>query len=252
MSGQTVAIVQARMGSVRLPEKVLKDIAGLPMLQHVIERTRVASTIDDVIIATSELEQDDPIVDFCRRFGTPWFRGSERDVLDRYFQAATEFDVDTVVRVTGDCPLISPEVIDRIVRVYFERDGDYVTNTLHYTYPDGLDVEALSYDALRDAWENSTDASDREHVTKYVREHDAFARVNVENPVDIYDYSFVEEGEVLRWTVDYPEDLEFIRAVHDQLWANGPWHLNQVAVLELLEREPEILEGYGRAKRPQE
>lgn len=236
----TVAIIQARMGSTRLPEKVLKEIRGRPMLEYVVERTRRASLVDDVVVATSDAGQDDAIAEFCADHGVECFRGSEPDVLDRYYQAAREYDADTVVRITGDCPLITPAVIDRVVGTYGQSDSDYVSNILYYTYPVGFDVEVFPFETLEETWETATTDRQREHVTPYMRESGEVTRRNVTNPVDLSRYSYTDESTVLRWTVDYPEDLEFVREVYDRLCANGDWLVSQTAVLELLEREPEL------------
>ncbi|HMF14076.1 MAG TPA: NTP transferase domain-containing protein, partial [Gemmataceae bacterium] len=149
---RTVAVVQARMGSSRLPGKALADLAGRPVLWHVVQRVQRARRADEVVVATSTSPADDPIDYFCTRAGIPVFRGSEIDVLDRVYQAARERPADAVVRITGDCPLIDPAVIDRVLENYAGGDYDYVSNVIHYTYPDGMDVEVLSMMALARAW----------------------------------------------------------------------------------------------------
>lgn len=242
MSARTVAIIQARMGSTRLPEKVLKDIAGKPMLERVVERTSLASTIDQTVVATSRTEQDDAVAEFCRQNGYDFVRGSEEDVLGRYRVAADEYDAETVVRITSDCPLVGPETIDRVVSQSRRYDADFVTNTLYYTYPDGLDVEVFSRETLEQTHEAATTDAEREHVTPYMRSADDIDRYNVVNPTDIERYSFVDSRTVPRWTVDYPADLEFLREIYERLTSNGDWTINQTAVLELLERNPKLTE----------
>src|SRR5262249_37789783 len=143
-----VAIVQARMNSSRLPGKVLQEIAGQPMLWHVVQRTRQAQLLDRVVVATSDQSSDDPLAEFCARENIPCFRGSEQDVLDRYYQAARSIQADGIVRITSDCPLIDPDVIDKVIRAYEEEHYDYAANVLRYTYPNGLDVEVFSMTAL--------------------------------------------------------------------------------------------------------
>lgn len=239
--GDTVAIIQARMGSTRLPGKVLEHIAGKPMLWHVFNRAKVASTLDRTVVATTTKKEDDEVEEFCKSEGIPVFRGSESDVLDRYYHAASDFSAQTVVRITADCPLVSPEVIDRVVRIFEETEAYYASNTLRYTYPDGLDVEVFSFDTLEEAWREADGAEEREHVTPYMKEAKRSDIVNVTNNVRLEGYSFYEEGVILRWSVDYPEDLEFIRKVYSELYKNGEWTINQSAVLELLERRPEII-----------
>jgi len=239
---KTVAIIQARMGSTRLPKKVLMDIGEKPMLWHVYERASHASLLDDVIVATSTEPGDDAIETFCKNRSVPCVRGDETDVLDRYYQTAMEVDADTVVRLTADCPLISPAVIDRVVREYEASDCEYVTNTIEYTHPHGLDVEVFDIETLETAWQEATEPSQREHVTLYIRASDAFRSKNVENVLNMSAYKFVREDIILRWTVDYPEDLEFVREVYSRLTGDSHWIFDQQSVLELLERTPELRE----------
>lgn len=240
MAEKTVAIIQARMGSTRLPEKVLMDIGNEPMLWHVYERARRSSLVDEVLVATSTESGDDAVAEFCEKRSIPCFRGSEADVLDRYYRAASSRGADAVVRITADCPLLSPPVVDRVVRTYESDESAYVSNTLEYTHPDGLDVEVFSYDALETAWREADDPHEREHVTVYIRESGAFSTENVENVLDTSRYSFTDPDAVLRWTVDYPEDMEFVREVYDRLTERGHWTFDQQSVFELLEREPAL------------
>lgn len=235
-----VGIIQARMGSTRLPEKVLMEIGEEPMLWHVYERASHASLLDEVVVATSTESADDAIEEFCTEREIQCVRGSETDVLDRYYQTAVEMDADTVVRLTADCPLLSPAVIDRVVREYEFSDCEYVSNILEYTHPDGLDVEVFDIKTLENAWEEATDPDEREHVTIYMRESNLIGSKNVENVLDMSTYEFVEDDVILRWTVDYPEDMEFIREVYDRLTVGGHWVFDQQSVLELLECSPEL------------
>jgi len=236
----TVAIVQARMGSTRLPEKVLMDIGEEPMLWHVYERASHASLVDEVVIATSTEPADDAVASFCENRGMRCVRGSEADVLDRYYQASKEANADTVVRITADCPFLSPAVIDRVVETYEASDNEYVTNILEYTHPDGLDVEVFGFETLETAWQQATEPADREHVTTYIRQSDEFDAQNVENVLDMTAYEFVADDVILRWTVDYPEDMKFVREVYDRLTENGHWVFDQQSVLELVQRVPEL------------
>lgn len=239
---KTVAIIQARMGSTRLRKKVLMDIGEEPMLWHVYDRATCASLLDEVVIATSTEPGDDAIEAFCEERRIPYHRGDEADVLDRYYQAATAVDAETVVRLTADCPLLSPPVIDRTVRKYNASDCEYVSNTLEYTHPDGLDVEVFGADTLETAWREATDPAEREHVTPYMKDAEEFDSLNVENVLDLSAYEFLDEDTIPRWTVDYPEDMEFVREIYSRLIGENYWVFDQQSVLELLERAPELRE----------
>jgi spore coat polysaccharide biosynthesis protein SpsF (cytidylyltransferase family) len=238
---ETVAIIQARMGSTRLPEKVLRDIGNQPMLWHVHERTSRATFIDTVVVATSTESQDDAVAQFCADHDIHCYRGSETDVLDRYYQAASEVDATNVVRITADCPLMAPAAIDRVVRQYESSEAAYVSNILDRTYPDGLDVEAFDMTTLERAWEESDTPEEREHVTLWMHDSESVDCENVANPVDVWAYDFAEPGTIPRWTVDYPEDMEFAREVYDRLTQSGHWVFGQLSVLELLEQNPELV-----------
>jgi len=227
-----VAVVQARMGSSRLPNKVLEPILDKPMLQHVVERVRQARTVERVVVATTDRSADDAVEAFCRARRIDVFRGSEDDVLDRFYRAAAEFRADVVVRITADCPLIDPAVVDKVVLRGFAGDVDYVTNRLRYTYPDGLDVESFSFAALAQAWKEARLPADREHVTSYIRNPRRFRIAGVENETDLSPRN-------LRWTVDEPADLQFVRAVYERLGGNGN-RFGLQEVLALLDREPGI------------
>lgn len=240
MSKRTVAIIQARMGSTRLPGKVLNDIAGQPILWHVVTRTRLASLLDETVVATTVEEEDDRIVEFCEDNEFRYVRGSENDVLDRYYKAATKTNADTVVRITSDCPLISPTIVDRTLRIFNKTNSDYANTKIEY--PNGLDVEAMTFATLERAWEEATRPEDREHVTTYIRRSDDFDKTTVENLLDTSQYSATDKDTVLRWSVDYPSDLEFVRTIYDHLHKNGLWTFDQQAVFELLERHPEIVD----------
>ncbi|MEW5947891.1 MAG: aminotransferase class III-fold pyridoxal phosphate-dependent enzyme [Thermodesulfobacteriota bacterium] len=227
-----MAIIQARMGSTRLPGKVLADICGKPMLWHVWNRVRTVPSVDKAVVATSVNQADDPVADFCMRHEIEYFRGNEADVLDRFYQAAKTFCADGVVRITADCPLIDPDVVDRVIRVYLGGDYDYVSNTLRYTYPDGLDTEVFTFAALEAAWREARRASEREHVTPYVRTSGRFRLMNVENAVDLSACGF-------RWSVDETRDLDFVRAVYARLGGNGRlFALSDVT--NLLDQEPDL------------
>jgi spore coat polysaccharide biosynthesis protein SpsF (cytidylyltransferase family) len=233
---KTLAIVQARMASSRLPGKVLADLAGHPVLWQVVQRVRRASRLDKVIVATSTSRTDDSVAQFCNDAAIDLFRGSENDVLDRVYQAALAHHADTVVRVTADCPLIDPDVIDCVLAVHASGAYDYVSNVIHYTYPDGLDVEAMSMQTLARAWREAVRPSDREHVTPYVRFSNRFHTFNVAHDPDLSRH---------RWTIDEPADLEFVRRIYEALHRSLDFRMADI--LDLLARRPELqqLQGPG-------
>lgn len=229
-----VAIIQARMGSTRLPKKVLSDIVGRPMLWHIINRVKEAESIDRVILATTENSIDDEIVSFADDGKIDVFRGSEEDVLDRYYQTAKEYDVANIVRITADDPLKDPVVIDKIVNIYMQNNADYVSNTINPTYPLGLDAEIFSFTALEKAWIEADEKYDREHVTPYLYTNpDKFKILNVEHDGENLSH--------LRWTVDTKQDMDFAREIYKQLYNKGEVFLMD-DILGLLEKHPKLLE----------
>jgi spore coat polysaccharide biosynthesis protein SpsF len=205
-----VAIIQARIGSTRLPGKVLMDIGGKPMLARVMERAARAGTLDEIVVATTTEHADDRIVSLCEERGWESFRGSEADVLDRYYQAARAYQADHIVRITSDCPLIDPGVVDRVVREFLEGQPtiDYACNFLPgRTYPRGLDTEVMTFRALETCWKEDGNPAHREHVTQYILRHPALFRIHgVVNATDLSRH---------RWTVDTVEDLTLVRRIYD-------------------------------------
>jgi len=226
----TVIIIQARVGSTRLPNKVLTDIAGKPMLQRVIERCSKSKNIDAVMVATTDSALDDPIVALCESIGIPVYRGSEEDVLDRYKQAADMIDADVIVRVTSDCPLIDSEILDSMIEQFTNAKPDYASNVIERTYPRGLDCEIFTRDILERVWNEANQKHEREHVTPYI----------LENPEKFTILSIVGERDESqhRWTVDTVQDLAFVQAVYKALGKNGAfeWH----DILELVEINPNL------------
>jgi glutamate-1-semialdehyde 2,1-aminomutase/spore coat polysaccharide biosynthesis protein SpsF len=228
------AIVQARMGSQRLPGKSLSRIAGMPMLGQVAARLKACRALDKIIIATSVNKADDPIAEFCRSRNLLLLRGSNEDVLDRYYQAARVFGADIIVRVTADCPLIDPRVVDRVIREYRRSKVDYAANSLIYTYPDGMDVEVFSFRALRKAHQEAKARAEREHVTPYIRNSGLFRIKNVVNP------GALPPGDY-KWSVDNQDDLDFVRQVYARLYRKGRiFHMEEV--LKLLRDNPRVKE----------
>lgn len=230
---KVVAIIQARMGSTRLPGKVMKDLGGATVLARVVNRTRRAKLLDEVVVATSTAAGDEVIAEECRRLEVPCFRGSEQDVLDRYYQCARQFSADAVVRITSDCPLIDPELIDATVERLQSgwAQVDLVTNMMRETFPLGLAVEAMPVDVLTRMHRMSQTEDLREHVTTLAYVQPQWFRIDhVVNP---------ENLSHLRWTVDTSEDLELVRLIfghfrHDRFsWRD---------VLPVLQQHPEWAE----------
>jgi spore coat polysaccharide biosynthesis protein SpsF len=225
-----VAIVQAHMGSSRLPGKVLKNIAGKTMLERVVSRTRLCNRLDEVVVATSTMPVDDAIVSACEQMQVPVCRGSDLDVLDRFMMTARAHQADVCVRITSDCPLIDPEVTGHIIDSFLSAEPavDYASNKIPQSYPRGLDAEVFTIAALERAWRQATEKYERAHVTIHIYEHpDQFKLLSVVSDVDRQDW---------RWTVDTPEDLEFVRQVYDRLGRDGnfAWH----DIVALVEKEP--------------
>ena len=225
-----VAVVQARMGSSRLPGKVLKGLGGQSVLARVVQRLRRSSLISEVVVATSVSSGDEAVVREAERLNVGCFRGSEADVLDRFYRAARAFHADTVVRITSDCPLIDPEITDQTIRAFLNEQPDYASNGLERTYPRGLDTEAMTAEALARAWRKANEPYQREHVTPFLYEHPELFRIlSVTNDIDCSAH---------RWTLDTPEDLEFIRAVYERFGDGDDFSWREV--LQLVEREPAL------------
>ncbi len=226
-----VAIVQARVSSTRLPGKVLKPILGRPMLELQLERLSRMTSADRLLVATSDHRSDDQLTTLCRQNAMPCFRGSLDDVLDRYYQAALEAEAEHVIRLTGDCPLADPVLIDTIVQSYGQTDRDYVSNTVQPSYPDGLDVEVFSFRALKMAWKEARMPSQREHVTPFIRQQpDRFKVAN---------HSGNQDLSHMRWTVDEPEDFEMVREIYETLYPANPAFTTD-DILQLLSQRPEL------------
>lgn len=230
---KVVAIIQARMGSTRLRGKVLMDIEGRPALWYVVNRLRPCKLLSEVWVATSSQKQDDVIADFCRGHHILCYRGSEHDVLQRYCDTARLANADAVVRITADCPLIDPVVVDRVVETFLDpRFGyDYVSNALtRRTFPRGIDAEVFSRKALELCDQRSHEKPEREHVTIFMYEHpEIFKLGNVQNEADLSGY---------RWTVDEDSDLEFVRAVYAHFQGRTDFLMPEICAF--LKEHPEI------------
>lgn len=234
MKPRVIAIIQARMSSTRLPGKVLQDLGGRPVLERMVERVKRARHVTETVVATTTDPLDMPIIELCQRLGTPVFRGSLPDVLDRYYQCAVNYRADYVVRLTGDCPLIDPDLIDQVVRALLDNPVDFTCNRLPppftRTYPIGLDVEACTFEALENAWKNATAKHDREHVMPYLYEVPGRFRIKqLQNDVDYGS---------LRWTLDTPEDLALLREVIKRLGNRNDFSWKEV--LTLFQQDPEL------------
>lgn len=231
---RTVALLQARMSSSRLPGKVLKDIHGKPMIEWVVKRTAAAKLVDFVGVATTVDSSDDSIEAWCRESHIACYRGSMFDVLDRYYQSAKLYAADVVVRVTADCPVIDTNLVDETIQAFFDTNADFAANRLPppwgRTYPIGLDTEVCTFAALECAWTEAKAAHEREHVMPYL--YDVPGRFIVHQLNTTPDYG------TLRWTVDTAQDLDFIRAVFDLLpdRENFSWK----DVLSVTQAHPEL------------
>lgn len=228
---KVVAVVQARMGSTRLPNKVMKLVAGVPLIEILLTRLAKSREIDQIVVATSIDERNRPLIEHVRSLGYACEQGSESDVLDRYIQAAKSHQADVVVRITGDCPLVSPELVDACIRGFRAADVDYFSNVVPPTYPDGLDTEVVTLAALERAARESDKPYDHEHVTPYVRESGNFRTASLRNDIDF---------SALRWTVDEPVDLEVISKVFDHFYPDI--HFEWGRVLDLYVSQPELFE----------
>ncbi len=250
MSNKIVAIIQGRMSSSRLPGKILADVGGQPMLSRVYVRAARAKTLDEVVFATTADPSDDPAAEYCDFAGIPFTRGSLYDVLDRYYQTAKSARANIVVRVTADCPAIDPDLIDDVVNALVEGEFDFAANRLPppmgRTYPIGLDVEACTFAALKQAWKEAKEPHHREHVMPYFYEGATLASQSrtlqtgvsprgykvalLHHTTDFGDY---------RWTVDTPEDLQFIREVFAHFGGRDDFSWKEV--LDLVHSRPELM-----------
>jgi spore coat polysaccharide biosynthesis protein SpsF len=224
-----VAIIQARMSSARLPGKVLLPLAGKSVLEHVVRRIAQCSTIDEIVVATSIDPSDNPIEQWCLEHAVTCFRGSLYDVLDRYYHAALLHGADAIVRITADCPAIDPTIVDQVVQGFL--DGGFDLFGLAGEFPDGLDCSVFSFSAIQQAWQEASYPSEREHVGPYIEKNPNLFKSGKLEP-------FLGLAH-LRWTLDEPQDLNFLQEVFSRLYFDNPTFLAE-DVLALLEREPEL------------
>jgi spore coat polysaccharide biosynthesis protein SpsF (cytidylyltransferase family) len=232
-----VAAVQARMGSSRLPGKILQDIVGKPMLWHIVNRLKACRLVDRVVIATSETAANDPVREFAAAHGFECFSGGESNVVDRLYRVCRQYGAEALVRVTGDCPFVDPEIVDQLIEMYLQSHGDvdYVCNVLPATFPHGLDAEVYPLPTLETLWrECANHPFWQDWFAGWLLDHtDLFRIKNLRYREDL--------SHRYRWTVDYPEDIEFARQVYGRLYRDGQvFHMRDV--LDLLEREPGLNE----------
>lgn len=227
---KTVAIIQARMGSTRFPGKVLKSVLGKPMLERQIERVKGTKLIDQIVIATSTNSADYPIIRLSNQLGVSVFRGSETNVLDRFYQAAKKFEADVVVRLTGDCPLIDSKFIDQVISLRKRNSADYASNrSINKAVPSGMDAEAFMFKTLQIAHHQATSSFDREHVTPFIYNHPRqFKLVAV---------SENKNKQQLKWhlSVDRPKDLKLVRSIYSRLYHYNP-RFKLTDIISLLEK----------------
>ncbi|MBU2511634.1 glycosyltransferase family protein [bacterium] len=228
---KTVAMIQARMGSSRLPGKILLPLAGKPAISHVFERVKKIKNVDQVVLLTSTSSKENPLIELCRKQNYEVFRGSENDVLDRYYQAAVFYEADIIVRITGDCPLIDPIESSKVVQKLQATAADYCSNTNPPFLPDGLDTEAFTFDALKRAWHSAVLQQEREHVTLLMYSNPkVFSVQSITN---------ISNQSGFRLTLDEKQDYTVLKIVFDHLKAERKFgYLNEV--LDLLKRFPEI------------
>ena len=227
---RVVGILQARMGSARLPGKTLAQVEGRPVLAWILDRVRASKALETVVVATTARPEDEAILQTAAAAGVSVYAGDPDDVLDRFYHAAMQAGADVIVRLTADNPFQDPDVIDRVTRALVA-GVDYASNTLEPTYPDGLEAEAFTFDALARAWRDATLQFEREHVTPYIKKNPQLFRLeNIRHECDLSQF---------RWTLDYEEDLRFTREIYARLASRGTFRMGDM--LELLKREPSLI-----------
>lgn len=227
------AIIQARMTSARLPGKVLTNIEGKPMVWHVVNRLKYSKNLNEIILAIPDTRKNDILEKFAEDNKIKYFRGSEKDVLYRYYEAAKKFKCDVTVRITSDCLLIDPRIVDMVIEKHLNSGADYTSNIFKRTFPRGLDTEVFNFEVLEEAYKEAKEPYQREHVTPYIRENPkSFCLVSVEN---------AEDFSYMRWTVDEIKDLEFVREVYKRLYKKGEIFLMK-DIVAFLKQHPELME----------
>jgi len=235
---KTLAIVQARMNSTRFPGKVMKNINGKPVIELLLSRLAKSEKIDKIILATSINAENDSLSKYVKSIGYDIFRGNEEDVLERYYKAAEVYDPETVVRITGDCPLIDPELVDKVIEYFYTSGADYVSNTISPTFPDGLDTEVFSFNSLITANKKAKSKYEREHVTPFIKSSESFRAENVSGEID---------HSKKRWTLDDPQDFEVINNIFNHYYPDISFSWDSVLKLET--ESPELFSANKMTKR---
>ena len=228
-------IIQARMTSTRLPGKVLKKIGNITVLEHMIQRVQSSQKKGMIVVATTINKTDDEIVNLCKRLGVETFRGDEHDVLGRYYRAAEKFDIKVIVRLTSDCPMIDPLMIDQMIEFFMKNDYDYVSNTIERTYPDGLDIEIFSFDSLKEAFVNASEKESREHVTLYLNAKKPHLK---NGNFNIGQLKWSKDFSKIRITLDTIDDLRLINNVYKKLPKDYRWS----DILKLIENNESLFD----------
>ena len=225
------AIIQARIGSTRLPGKVLSDIEGKPLIWHIIERLKKAKKINKIILATTERKEDKKLISIAKGSAIDFYAGNEKDVLDRFYQAAKENRVNVIVRITSDDPFKDPKIIDKFLGYFLKNKPDYLSNTIKPTYPEGLDIEIFTLKTAEKAWREAKKISEREHVTPYIWKNPQKFKIK--------NLTYKKDFSNLRWRIDYPEDLEFAREIYKRIYSKKKIFL-MGDILKLLGKEPAL------------
>lgn len=236
-----VAIIQARMGSTRLPGKVLKDIEGKPMIWHLINRLKFSKEIDEIILTIPDTKENNVLEGFAKENKIKYFRGSEEDVLSRYFKAAEKFECSVITRITSDCPLIDPEIVDLVIKKHLDLGADFTANfiegekgrPIEKTFPKGLEVEVFNFSTLKKVHQEAKKQYQREHVDPYISEHPEIFKIAV--------IKNTENLSHFRWTVDEIKDLELVREIYKRLYKKGKLFFMK-EIVELFKEYPELIE----------
>lgn len=229
-----IAIIQARMGSSRLPNKVMLEVCGKPIIWHVVNRTTKSKMIDKIVVATADGVGNDAIREFCTENGIACVSGSENDVLDRFYKAFVHVnadDNDIIVRVTADCPLIDPTIIDEVIKHHINTNSDYTSNCIEPTFPDGLDCEVFKASVLKRAWKEAKLMSEREHVTLYIRNHP--------EKFTIKSFKWDNDFSNMRWTLDEKEDFQLIKEIFEELYYKNET-FDTKEILKLFDKKPSL------------